>query len=252
MSYDKLLAPIDGFARAVQDFFDRGGRGMNVTVPFKQDAAALADFQSARVQLAGAANTLAVRRDGLHADNTDGIGLVRDLTERHSLDLKGRSLVLLGAGGASRGVLLPLIESGVSSIHIANRTHDRAVLLVEQFGDIASRSGCSLQAVETAKLAAVVRSIEAPVWINATSAGLGANESPVPASLLTGAAMAYDMVYGAQPTAFLRAAASVGCPHVADGLGMLVEQAAESFQIWRGIRPDTEPVFQMLRGSITQ
>ena len=252
MSYGKLLAPVDGFARAAQDFIDSGGRGMNVTVPFKQEAAAMADFQSTRVQLAGAANTLTLRHDGLHADNTDGIGLVRDLTERHSLDLKGRSVVLLGAGGASRGVLLPLIESGVASVHIANRTHARAVSLAEQFSDVADQAGCSLHAVEIIELSAAVQSIDAPVWINATSAGLNANDSPVPASLLAGAAMAYDMVYGAQPTAFLRAAASADCRHVADGLGMLVEQAAESFRIWRGVRPDTEPVFQMLRESITQ
>jgi shikimate dehydrogenase len=250
ITYDRLLAPVDGFSDSVRAFVADGGRGMNVTVPFKEDAAALADVVSPRVQLAGAANTLTVRSDGLHADNTDGIGLVRDLTGRHAVDLHGQSLVLLGAGGACRGVLLPLIESGVASIHIVNRTHPRAESLAGQFREVAAQSGCLVQAVKQDDLPAMLGSVSAPVWINATSAGLGSDESPVPAALLSGAGMVYDMMYGAQPTAFLRAAQSAGCQQTTDGLGMLVEQAAESFRIWRGVRPDTNPVFDMLRRSI--
>ncbi|MGB7180333.1 MAG: shikimate dehydrogenase [Burkholderiaceae bacterium] len=247
LTYTRLLAPLDGFIESVRDFAEQGGRGLNVTVPFKEQAFALADHCADRARLAGAANTLSFGPDGIAADNTDGIGLVRDLTLRQGVDLAGANIVLLGAGGAARGVLLPLIQAGVGSVLIANRTHQRALSLVKLFHDAAAQSAIELSACQTSELAVVVRSLARPVWINATAASLNSDVSPVSGQLLAPALIAYDMVYSTQPTAFMKAALTVGCVKVADGLGMLVEQAAESFYIWRGVRPATDTIYRDLR-----
>jgi len=242
LRYEALLAPLDGFEQVVRDFAAAGGRGLNVTVPFKERAFALADRRSPRAQAAGAANTLIFATGEVVADNTDGVGLVRDLTVRHGLALAGAPVLLLGAGGAASGVIEPLLAAGVRELRIVNRTAARAQALAQRFADPRLRGG----GFET--LADAVA--PGTVLINATSAGLAGEAPPVPSAVFEAARFAYDMVYGAQPTAFLRAAAAAGCPALADGLGMLVEQAAESFRLWRGVMPDTEPVYRALRESI--
>jgi len=242
LAYDRLLAPLDGFAATVADFRAQGGRGLHVTVPFKLEAAALADTLTPRAAAAGAVNTLVFSDEGVLGDNTDGVGLVRDLEGRLACPLAGRRVLLLGAGGAARGVVLPLLEAGVASIGVFNRTRDRARELVAAFG----------QAPRTSALAALddCPSSGIDLIINATSAGLHDSAPAVPHACLAGAQLAYDMVYGARPTAFLREAGEAGCARVSDGLGMLVEQAAESFRLWRGVLPDTAPVYARLRAEI--
>jgi len=242
LRYDALLAPLDGFEQVVRDFAAAGGRGLNVTVPFKERAFALADRRSSRAEAAGAANTLVFEPGGVLADNTDGVGLVRDLTVRHGLALAGAPVLLLGAGGAARGVIEPLLAAGVRELRIVNRTAARAQALAQRFAD-PRLIGTGVEALADA-------AVPGMVLINATSAGLAGEVLPVPTAVFAAAGFAYDMVYGAQPTAFLRAAAAAGCPAQADGLGMLVEQAAESFRLWRGVMPDTEPVYRALRESI--
>jgi shikimate dehydrogenase len=240
--YDRLLAPLDGFEATVREFFRSGGRGLNVTLPFKEQACALAERRSSRVQLAGAANTLSVEDGVVAADNTDGIGLVRDLTGRHRLVLTGAPVVILGAGGAASGVVLPLLEAGASRVLIVNRTAARALALAARFADPRVRGG-GFEALDADSAAGAV-------LVNATSAGLSDQGLPIPDSVYPAARFAYDMVYAAAPTAFLRQAAAAGCAGVADGLGMLVEQAAESFRIWRGVLPETEPVYRQLRDAL--
>lgn len=239
MTYERLLAPIGGFADVVAQFAREGGRGLNVTVPFKLDAFAVAHTASERAQAAGACNTLRREGDGWYADNTDGAGIVRDLTANLAVTLADRDILLLGAGGAARGVLLPLFAQGPRSVTLANRTLAKAEALVERF---AARG--PLAAVPLAALAG--RTFD--VVINATSAGLAQDVTlPWPAGLFRPQAFAYDMIYSDQPTPFVRWAQAQGAARTADGLGMLVEQAAESFFLWRGVRPDTRPVFALLR-----
>ncbi len=235
LSYERLLAPLDGFDATVRDFIAGGGCGANVTVPFKLDAFALAAERSARAQAAGAVNTLKFDGDLIYGDNTDGVGLVRDIIVNAGIDLGGARVLLLGAGGAARGVILPLLEQLPAQIVIANRTLAKADALVEQF---------SHTALSAARFDALSGSFD--IVINATSASLSAELPPVPASVFGATTFAYDMMYGAAPTVFMQAAASHGA-RVCDGLGMLVEQAAESFFLWRGVRPDTAPVCQWLR-----
>jgi shikimate dehydrogenase len=242
LRYEALLAPLDGFEAVVRDFAAAGGCGLNVTVPFKERAFALADRRSPRAQAAGAANTLIFASCEVLADNTDGVGLVRDLTARHGLALAGASVLLLGAGGAASGVIEPLLAAGVRELRILNRTAERAQALAARFAD-PRLSGAGFEGLTDAAR-------QGAVLINATSAGLAGEAPPVPAAVFEASCFAYDMVYGAQPTAFLRAAAAAGCPAMADGLGMLVEQAAESFRLWRGVMPDTEPVYRALREAI--
>ncbi len=265
LAYDRLLAPLDGFEAAVQAFVRAGGRGLNVTVPFKEQACALAGRRSARVEAAGAANTLSFDANGWSAENTDGIGLVRDLAQRHRVALAGKRVIILGAGGAASGVVLPLLDAGVLEVLIVNRTAARAVALAERLG-VGARpqpavagagphpvnagapprpviAGAGFEALDAARA-------DGALLINATSAGLSDARLPVPDAVFAAAAFAYDMVYGARPTAFLAQAAAMGCPRQADGLGMLVEQAAESFRLWRGVAPQTEPVYRQLRDEI--
>ena len=236
MNYSARLAPLDGFAEAVQAFRAEGGRGANVTVPFKEQAFALVTRLSERARVAGAVNTLVFEPEGLYGDNTDGAGLVRDLTANLGLDLAGRRILLMGAGGAARGVILPLLEQGPAQLFIANRTADKAVALAAAFG--AGRPNLAGGGYET--LAGGF-----DVVINATAASLAGDLPPLAETVFAPGALAYDMMYG-RDTPFLAFARARGV-RTADGLGMLVEQAAEAFLLWRGVRPDTGPVLRLLR-----
>lgn len=241
LSYEALLAPLDGFADTVAAFRREGGRGANVTVPFKLEAHALCDTLSPRAQMAGAVNTLSFRNGEIFGDNTDGAGLVRDLSVNLATPLSGRRLLLLGAGGAARGAILPLLAERPALLRIANRTVARAEELVALF---APHSGqAHLQASSFADLAG--QSFD--VVINATSASLSDTAPDLPGGLYAPGALAYDMMYGQHDTPFMTQAHSQGASHCADGLGMLVEQAAESFLLWRDVRPDTAQVLQNLR-----
>lgn len=242
LSYEALLAPLDGFAAAVAQFRAQGGRGMNITVPFKEEAWQLADRLTERARLAGAVNTFVFGGDVL-GDNTDGAGLVRDL-EVLGARLAGARVLLLGAGGAARGVILPLIDAGVARLFIANRTADKARALQAHF---AGHDGRGVLAAGGWQQAA-----DAPydVVINATSASLSDEAPPLPAGLYAPDSLAYDMVYGRGLTAYLKQARDQGAARLADGLGMLVEQAAEAFALWRGVRPDTAAVRATLRAAL--
>ena len=244
--YERCLLPIDGFAQGVRDFIARGGRGCNVTVPFKIEAAALATHRSERVQLAGAANTLVFGPDGIHADNTDGLGLVADITRNAGVPLAGRDVLLVGAGGAGAGVLGPLLEQGPRSLVVANRTLARAQALVQ--------SHLALAALQKTKLLALdLQGLEHDfdLIINATASSLEGAGVPVPAQVLRPGCLAYDMMYGPAAQGFLDWATQHGA-QARDGLGMLVEQAAEAFQLWRGQRPPAAQVLQELRAAIAK
>lgn len=239
LRYDAILVEPDGFAAAVAAFHAAGGRGLNVTVPFKQDAWTLAEQRTPRAERAGAVNTLWWDEAGaLHGDTTDGVGLVRDLCINHGLALADRRILLLGAGGAARGVVEPLLESAPRQLVIANRTAAKAVELARSFAGFGALSGCGFEDLGGAAFDLVV---------NATAAGLNDAVPPIPATVFAPGAHAYDMMYAAQPTAFVRWSRAHGAVWASDGLGMLVEQAAESFWIWRGIRPPTGPVITELR-----
>ena len=247
LRYERLLAPVDGFAEAVAAFVAEGGLGLNVTVPFKLDAYALAGGRlSARARLAGAVNTLSWRDGAWYGCNTDGVGLVNDLL-RLGVRLSGAAVLLVGAGGAARGVLQPLAEAGCARIHIVNRTAARARELAAAWRD----SGVSPQTEVTA--GALADATVAGGWnlvVNATASGLQDAAPDLPAGLYAPGAAAYDMMYGAQPTAFMKQAEADGAALAADGLGMLVGQAAESFFIWHGVRPDPAPVLAALREAL--
>ena len=241
LTYEALLAPLDGFARAVAEFRHAGGRGANVTVPFKEQAHALCDHLSARAEAAGAVNTLTFSEDGVWGDNTDGIGLVNDLVGNLGFALAGRRILLMGAGGAARGVVLPLLEQAPSEVFIVNRTAAKAVELARHFNGPGSRHGAAgLRGGGYEELSG-----RYDLVINATAASLAGDLPPLPAGLFAEGALAYDMMYG-KDTPFLAFAAGEGA-RGADGLGMLVEQAAEAFFLWRGARPATKPVIDLLR-----
>lgn len=240
LSYAALLAPLDGFEAAARSFSLEGGRGMNVTVPFKQDAWRFATRRTQRAELAQAVNTLKFDGESVLGDNTDGAGLVRDILVNLGFAIRGRRVLLMGAGGAARGVILPLLGESPSLLAIANRTPARAHELAQQFaehgdissGDYASLTGCHFDLV-----------------INATSSSLSNKLPPLPGSVFSKGCLAYDMMYGKGLTPFLQFALDHGAGQVADGLGMLVEQAAESFFLWRGVRPETLPVMALLKHS---
>ncbi|HHH38035.1 MAG TPA: shikimate dehydrogenase [Sedimenticola sp.] len=240
MTYDRLLGSSDAFSTQVRAFFGSGGRGLNVTVPFKEAAWELADELSERAQSAGAVNTLIPLPGGrLRGDNTDGVGLVRDLTRNQGLDLAGKRVLLLGAGGASRGVGRPLLESGPGRLLIANRTREKALALAALLAPYGPVAGCGLDTLGEERFDLV---------INGTAAGLQGEVPRLPAGLIAEGGWCYDMMYGDTPTAFVRWARAQGAARALDGLGMLVEQAAESFRLWRGILPQTRPVIEALRG----
>lgn len=247
LSYERLLAPVDGFAGAVAAFVAEGGQGLNVTVPFKLDAYALAaGHLSTRARLAGAVNTLSWRDGDWHGCNTDGVGLVSDLL-RLGVRLPDAAVLLVGAGGAARGVLQPLAQAGCARIHIVNRTASKALELADAW----RASGVSPQTQVTAGgLSDAARPGGWNVVINATASGLQDAAPDLPPGLYADGAAAYDMMYGARPTAFMQQAEADGAALTADGLGMLVGQAAESFFIWHGVRPDPAPVLAALREAL--
>jgi shikimate dehydrogenase len=239
LDYMAILVPLDGFEAAVAAFLDSGGKGLNITVPFKEQAWQLAASRSPRAERAGAVNTLLLYPDGMHhGENTDGVGLVRDLTDNHGMDLAGRRILLVGAGGAARGVIEPLLDTRPGLLVIANRTVDRAVDLARHFCTLGRIEGCGLDDVAGQSFDLV---------INATAASLAGAVPALPDDVVGSDTGCYDMMYGTEPTAFMRWALERGAQRVMDGLGMLVEQAAESFYLWRKVRPDTAPVIAALR-----
>lgn len=243
IEYGRLLAPPDGFVAAVDAFRADGGAGLNVTLPFKPEAFAFARRHTPRALAAGAVNTLAFDGDDVLGDNTDGPGLVADIERRIGMALGGARVLLLGAGGAARGVVLPLLEAGVERLALANRTGSRALALRDE---LAARLGPAHAArLSAGDLASAGAGFD--LVVNATAAGLSDAAPALPPEAWRGPRLAIDMVYGARPTAFMRAALEAGCPRVEDGLGMLVGQAAESFALWRGRRPDAAPVLAELR-----
>lgn len=241
IDYTAIEAPLDDFAGTVRRFFEDGGQGLNVTVPFKEAAWQLADERTDRAELAGAVNTLYRTEQGrLVGDNTDGDGLVRDLTHNEDTEISGQRVLILGAGGAVRGVLLPLLQAGPAEIMIANRTAEKATGLAHQFDELGPVSGGGYDELHE----------EFDLIINGTSASLAGDLPPVSPDVLTETTVTYDMMYGADRTAFSQWAVEHGVKRTMDGLGMLVEQAAESFRIWRGVRPETAPVIAALRESV--
>ncbi len=239
MQYNALLVDLGGFPQAVGNFQANGGKGVNVTVPFKQEAWRLADEMSERAQLAGAVNTLIFSDNNLIiGDNTDGVGLLRDIQQNHKIELKDKRILVLGAGGAARGVMLPLLEAKPEKLVIANRTVERAITLAELFNPYGAVEAASYQELSGRQFELV---------INATSASLQGELPPLPDDLLAAESACYDMMYGAEPTPFLRWAERHNCQKRVDGLGMLVEQAAESFMLWRGIHPETTALIEQMR-----
>ena len=246
--YDKRLAPVDGFAATARAFFAQGGLGCNITVPFKLQAEQLADELSERVQLAGACNTLAKRADGrLYGDNTDGLGLMADITQGAGFAIAGQTVLLIGAGGAGAGVLGPLLAQRPARVVVANRSPDKAEALVARHQALAQRMGVPLVA---SGLQGEWLLNPFALVLNASASSLaGEQASPVPAQVLGTHTLAVDLMYGPAAQAFMDWARAHGA-QARDGLGMLVEQAAEAFALWRGVRPPTAPVLAQLRADL--
>ncbi|GJL75728.1 shikimate dehydrogenase [Nitrosomonas sp.] len=238
MRYDAMLAPLDGFKTTADTFRQLGGKGMNVTVPFKLEAHQLATGLTERAGIAQAVNTLKFEDGQILGDNTDGAGLVQDIIGNLNMPITGKHILLMGAGGAARGVILPLLQQKPAMLAIANRTPQKAVALQKQFiqhgqtdaGDYAHFAGKRFDII-----------------INATAASLNDALPALPPGIFAADALAYDMMYSAEPTRFLKYAEKQGVHHLADGIGMLVEQAAESFHLWRGIRPETKDIIAQLK-----
>ena len=240
MRYERILGDLEEFEDDVGEFVSSGGRGLNVTVPFKERAFRLAGTLSDRAHAAGAVNTLVVRDDGLYGDNTDGVGLVRDLGCNHLFGFSGARVLLLGAGGAVRGVLRPLLGENPAQLVVANRTASKALALAEAASGYGPVRGCGLDELGGQQFDLI---------INGTAAGLKARIPEIPDDCLADGGWTYDMLYASQPTAFVEWGRAHGAMHALDGLGMLVEQAAESFRLWRGVQPDTASVIDMLRNA---
>lgn len=241
IEYTALLAPLDGFEQTVREFFsaEQGGKGLNVTVPFKQEAWELCNELSDYAKMAGAVNTLVNRPDGtVYGANTDGIGIVRDLEQNHNVKLTGKKILILGAGGAVRGVLQPILDKTPKQIFNANRTASKAVELATLFKNAGNISGGGYDEIPQQAF---------DIIINGTAASLAGDLPPVPDMCVKGAECCYDMMYSNEPTAFVKWAQKHGVAKALDGLGMLVEQAAESFYLWRGVRPETPNVITSLR-----
>ncbi|MFC5511387.1 shikimate dehydrogenase [Massilia jejuensis] len=237
IEYGRCLAPLDGFADTVRSLAAQGYAGANVTVPFKIEAFTLATRLTARARAAGAVNTLSLAGGDIVGDNTDGAGLVADIVRNAGVALAGKRILLLGAGGAARGIMLPFIEQGPESILVANRTRASADSLAAGFGG----HGAAVAACGVDEIAGPF-----DIVINATSSSLSAALPPVPASAFAKGTLALDMMYGSAPSPFMAFAAAQGAA-TRDGLGMLVEQAAEAFLAWRGVRPETKDVLTQLR-----
>ena len=238
IDYRLIEAPADGFTRAADEFRAAGGKGLNVTLPFKEDAYQYCAQLSPRARDARAVNTIRFGTETF-GDNTDGVGLVRDLTDRHRIDLRARRTLLLGAGGGARGVAPALLDAGIGDLYVVNRTPERADALADmlsQPGRVHPRYVEDLGAIG-----------EFDFILNATSAARGGTLPPLPMSLAGHRTLAVDLGYADAAFPFMAWARAAGCRDVVDGLGMLVEQAAESFQLWHGVRPDTDPVYAALR-----
>ena len=241
LQYELLQVAPDKLETAVRQFQRTGGKGLNITVPHKSAVVKLCDQLSERAATAGAVNTLSFREGEIRGDNTDGIGLLRDLAINQGLAIEGARILILGAGGAARGIVGPLLEMQPSLLRIANRTIDKAENIAEDFSHIGSVSACRFDLVP------VIEGYD--LVINATSAGLKGDAPPYPAAAISPETFCYDLSYGLTPTPFSEWARKQGAAKSVMGWGMLVEQAAESFHIWRGVRPDTAPVLKQMKVS---
>jgi shikimate dehydrogenase len=238
IQYDSFQVAPDSLERAVRQFQRAGGKGLNITLPHKNEVARLCDQLSERASTAGAVNTLSFRESEIHGDNTDGIGLLRDLDVNLGIALEGANILILGAGGATCGIIGPLLEMQPSSLRIANRTIDKAQTLADHFSRSGPASACRLDMVPVGE--------EYDLIINATSAGVRGEAPPYPEAAVSENTFCYDLSYGLKPTPFSLWARERGAANSVMGWGMLVEQAAESFHIWRGVRPDTAPVLKQM------
>ncbi len=238
INYTAIHVDLGGFEQAVGNFIASSGKGLNITVPFKQEAWNLADERSERAERAGAVNTLILKDKKIIGDNTDGVGLVRDLIDNKKLALKNTRILLMGAGGAARGVLLPLLNQQPAQLTIVNRTAEKAKDLADSFADQGKTLGCGYD---------VLGGESFDLIINATAASLQGELPPLPEGIIASGGACYDMMYGSEPTTFMRWCEQQGADKVFDGLGMLVEQAAESFYLWRDVRPQTVEVIDVLR-----
>ncbi len=242
LHYEALLVPLERFSEQVLRFFDQGGKGLNITVPFKLQAWQLAKQRTERAQQAGSVNTLMLNEQGqLFGENTDGLGLVNDILQNHQGEIKGKRLLILGAGGAVRGVMGPILEQQPESVVIANRTLSKAEQLVELFEGPVPVHASGFEALSGQQFDLI---------INGTAASLQGELPPLPEQLPAAGGWCYDMMYGATDTVFCQWAKQQGAAKALDGLGMLVEQAAESFYLWRGVRPDTQPVIKQIRSQL--
>lgn len=238
MQYELLQVTPEKLETAIQQFRRTGGKGLNITVPHKSEVCKLVDEMSERASTAGAVNTLVFREDDIFGDNTDGVGLLRDLVINQGLSIEGSNILILGAGGATRGIIGPLLEMQPASVKIANRTVGKAQSLIDHFSSMGSVSACPFNAVPVSDPYDIV--------INATSASLHGETPPYPSAAVSEASFCYDLSYGLKPTPFSKWAKELGAARSVMGWGMLVEQAAESFNLWRGVRPDTEPVLKQM------
>jgi shikimate dehydrogenase len=237
MAYEHMLVPREDFAAAVYGLIGSGAKGANVTVPFKLEAYGLSTALTERASAAGAVNTLKFGGNVILGDNTDGAGLCTDIVRNCGVTLSGKRILVLGGGGAARGILLPLLHQNPAELVLANRTVEKAAILAQKFGGDGNFVVSEFAALEG----------PFDVIINATAASLDGEMPPVAGALFTPKTLAYDLMYGSQPTVFMQFAQQHGAA-TRDGLGMLIEQAAESFYAWRGVRPETAPVFAALRG----
>ena len=239
MQYELLQVAPEKLEQAIRQFQRTGGKGLNITAPHKTAAARLVDHLSERASTAGAVNTIDFRGSAMHGDNTDGIGLLRDLDVNLGIEIEGANILILGAGGATRGIVGPLLEMQPRSLRIANRTLDKAQALAEYFKDVGPISACRFNVVPVSEPYDLV--------INATSAGVRGEAPPYPEAAVSADTFCYDLSYGLNPTPFSLWAREQGAARSVMGWGMLVEQAAESFRIWRGVRPDTAPVLKQIQ-----
>ena len=240
ITYSRLEVPPEALTDTVVEFFAADGQGLNVTLPHKQAACLIARERTPRAEMAGAVNTLALRSSGVFGDNTDGAGLIADLARNLSFDLRGTRVLLLGAGGAARGVLGPLLEADPEYLEIANRNEERATELAREFSTLGTVHGCGFDSISDSTFDLV---------LNATSASLQDTIPPIPPGVIGPTTLCYDMAYGKGDTAFTRWSKSAGAGRAETGWGMLVEQAAESFLVWRGVKPDTAPVIAAVKSN---
>ena len=244
INYKAVLVLPEHFNHAVNLFAKSGGKGLNITVPFKLDAWKIATQLNERAKRAGAVNTLLINDvNDYSADNTDGIGLVNDLTINHQIEIKNKTILMLGAGGAVRGTLQPLLEKEPEKLIIANRTKEKALQLENDFSDLGNIIGVGLDEIQN---------FSADIIINGTSASLKGELPSIPASILHEKSFCYAMMYASEATVFMQWAIENGATNVSDGLGMLVEQAAESFYLWRQVRPETKSVIQTVRNTLSK